>query len=399
MNTFRALLLCLTFLLPHLFVAAAENPGQRKSVPIKFLAELSDRNAFEAGDVAISGDAIVVGSIFDRFIDLYEKPTNGWQTTNTPTAVLTCDGAQYCYYPEIYGDTVVAIAETGGGTSFAVDVFVKPSGGWTSMLPTEVLTDPDPLASFVAVAANGENIVAIAQEGGNPGYKAHIDIFGRPSGAWKDSMPSAILTASNGDYFEGLAMSGETIIAGAPEYYRNFGLGAAYIFVEPSGGWVNATETAKLTPTDGDPYGANFGIAVAISTDATEVLVGELFSSSGAGAAFEFTKPSNGWVSTTETAEFTRTSNETSDDGFGTAVAINGNIALVGAEDAGAQYGQGYAYLYQKPSGGWINSTPTTSGTCADRDCGEFGVTLAINGSTTVIGSSNDNGAAWVYGP
>ncbi len=399
MNTFRALLLCLTFLLPHLFVAAAENPGQRKSVPIKFLAELSDRNAFEAGDVAISGDAIVVGSIFDRFIDLYEKPTNGWQTTNTPTAVLTCDGAQYCYYPEIYGDTVVAIAETGGGTSFAVDVFVKPSGGWTSMLPTEVLTDPDPLASFVAVAANGENIVAIAQEGGNPGYKAHIDIFGRPSGAWKDSMPSAILTASNGDYFEGLAMSGETIIAGAPEYYRNFGLGAAYIFVEPSGGWVNATETAKLTPTDGDPYGANFGIAVAISTDATEVLVGELFSSSGAGAAFEFTKPSNGWVSTTETAEFTRTSNETSDDGFGTAVAINGNIALVGAEDAGAQYGQGYAYLYQKPSGGWINSTPTTSGTCAHRDCGEFGVRLAINGSTTVIGSSNDNGAAWVYGP
>ncbi len=398
MNTFRALLLCLTILLPHL-LGAAENPEQRNPISIKFLAELSGGNADNAGDVAISGNTVVIGGGFDRFIDLYEKPTNGWQTTNTPTAVLTCDGAQYCYYPEIYGDTVVAIAETGGGTSFAVDVFVKPSGGWTSMLPTEVLTDPDPLASFVAVAANGENIVAIAQEGGNPGYKAHIDIFGRPSGTWKDSMPSAILTASNGDYFEGLAMSGGTIVAGAPEYYRNFGLGAAYIFVEPSGGWVNATETAKLTPTDGSPYGANFGIAVAISTDATEVLVGELFSSSGAGAAFEFTKPSNGWVSTTETAEFTRTSNETSDDGFGTAVAINGNIALVGAEDAGAQYGQGYAYLYQKPSGGWINSTPTTSGTCADRDCGEFGVTLAINGSTTVIGSSNDNGAAWVYGP
>ena len=398
MNTLRTFLLCLAVLLSNLF-AIAESPAQNQApASAKFLAELSALGTDNAGDAAISGDTIIVSGGYDNFIDVYEKPANGWQTTTTPNAILRCDNAFECTSVAIYGDTVAAITSNNGNYGFAVDVFVKPPGGWKNMTQTAVLTDPDPAAAFVAICLNGSNLAAVSQEGGNPGYNAHIDIFGKSSGDWRHGTPSAVLKASNGDYFDALAMSGRTIIAGAPEYYGNLGLGAAYIFIEPAGGWVDATENAKLSPTDGSPYGALFGISVAISSDATEVIVGEQFSSNGAGAAFEFTMPPNGWQSTTQTAEFTRTTGGTFDDEFGSEVAINGNVALVGAENAGAPYGQGLVYLYEEPEGGWTDATPTTHGTCPNEACGKFGASVAIAGSIAVIGSTNHNGAAWVYG-
>jgi hypothetical protein len=42
------------------------------------------------------------------------------------------------------------------------------------------------------------------------------------------------------------------------------GTGAAYVFVEPSGGWTNMTETAKLT-AKGAQNGYRVGSAVAIA--------------------------------------------------------------------------------------------------------------------------------------
>ena len=42
--------------------------------------------------------------------------------------------------------------------------------------------------------------------------------------------------------------------------------GSAYVFVKPPGGWVDMTETAKLTASDG-AAGDQFGISVSISGD------------------------------------------------------------------------------------------------------------------------------------
>jgi FG-GAP repeat len=73
----------------------------------------------------------------------------------------------------------------------------------------------------------------------------------------------ARLTASDGAANNQLgfsvAVSGDTIVAGAPfatigainGIGGNAGQGAAYVFVKPASGWANATETARLTASDG----------------------------------------------------------------------------------------------------------------------------------------------------
>ena len=66
----------------------------------------------------------------------------------------------------------------------------------------------------------------------------------------------------NQDWFGvSAAVSGNTVVVGA--FDANIErTGAAYVFVKPSRGWGNMTQTATLTPSDG---GAAFGYSVAIS--------------------------------------------------------------------------------------------------------------------------------------
>lgn len=68
----------------------------------------------------------------------------------------------------------------------------------------------------------------------------------------------ATLTASDGqsgDYFGySVGVGGNTIIVGAfqASVNGNRSQGAAYVFVEPMTGWVNMSQTAKLTASDGN---------------------------------------------------------------------------------------------------------------------------------------------------
>ena len=65
-----------------------------------------------------------------------------------------------------------------------------------------------------------------------------------------------------------VAISGDRIVAGAQDATvgANADQGAVYVFVEPRGGWVSTTDTAKLTASDG-AAGDLFGWWVAASGD------------------------------------------------------------------------------------------------------------------------------------
>jgi hypothetical protein len=65
-----------------------------------------------------------------------------------------------------------------------------------------------------------------------------------------------------------VAVSRDTIVAGAvgATVNGNSGQGAAYVFIKPARGWADATQTAKLTASDG-AAGDNFGASVAVSGD------------------------------------------------------------------------------------------------------------------------------------
>ena len=94
--------------------------------------------------------------------------------------------------------------------------------------------------------------------------------------------------------------------------------GAAYVFVEPTGGSTDATETARLTSSDGVSQGA-FGASVAINGK-TLMAGAPNAGSVGQGEAYLFVEPPNGWATGTETARLTA-SNGNVGDTFGYSVA------------------------------------------------------------------------------
>jgi hypothetical protein len=198
----------------------------------------------------------------------------------------------------------------------------------------------------------------------------------------------AELTASDGNYNDhfglAVAMSGSTVVVGAPlaTIGSNTEEGEAYVFVKPVNGWGNMTQVAKLTPSNGSEY-LHFGWSVAISGDTIVVGTDAL---QGAGNAYIFVKPTNGWKDMTETAGLA---------GFDTWVAIYGNTIV-------ASGGLGLVDVFVKPKNGWVSGLPpnavltASDGTSSDN----FGSSVAISGGTVVVGApgfNNQTGASYVF--
>jgi hypothetical protein len=222
------------------------------------------------------------------------------------------------------------------------------------------LTAPDGQKEdrFGAALSIDGNTLAItgAYEVGYPGGRTAWVYQKGADNSWSDPVLVAELTASNGDRLEGVAVSGNTIVVGAPAATVN-GVqfqGCAYVFVEGAGGWKNAHETAQLTSSDGY-FNNGFGISVAIQKD-TIVVGASGAGTVGQGEAYVFTRPAAGWVSATETAKLL-SSNGQKYDSLGLSISVNGVVAAVGAPGAGSN--NGAVYLFQEMRGGWQSMTET----------------------------------------
>lgn len=261
-----------------------------------------------------------------------------------------------------------------------------------------------------SISISGSTIVVGAPQAtvGSNTYQGAAYVFVEPKAGWMNMPQTAKLTASDGapyNYFgNSVSIDGSTIVVGAMDATigSNQGQGAAYVFVQPTGGWANGNETAKLTASDGglDDF---FGYSVSIS--GSTVVVGEphatVDSNFDQGAAYVYVEPAGGWVGSTETAKLT--SNGVTGDQFGQSVSINGSTIAIGAPyvAAGGKYSQGAAYVFTEPAGGWVDMTPTAELTVASGPGGEyFGTSIATSGSTVVAGAPGANsfaGAAYVF--
>ncbi len=197
--------------------------------------------------------------------------------------------------------------------------------------------------------------------------------------------------AANDNFGNSVAISGNTVVVGAwdAKVGANSAQGAAYVFVESGSGWANMTQTAKLTASGG-AASDNFGVSVSI--DGNTVVVGasgaKVGSNSAQGAAYVFVKPSSGWANMTQTAKLTVSGGAASDN-FGVSVSVSGNTVVVGAWDAkvGANTLQGAAYVFVKPSSGWANMTQTAKLTASDGAASDnFGDSVSVSGNTVLVG-------------
>ena len=371
--------------------------------------------------VAVSGNTMVVGAYWTKVggntnqgvAYVFTGSGSSWTQTAELTASNGAAGTDFGFSVAISGNTVVVGAHgtavngnTGQGAAY---VFVEPSSGWSGNLTqTAELTASDGAAGNLfgrSVAISGNTVVVGAWHatvGGNANQGAAY-VFVEPSSGWANMTQTAKLTASDGtatNYFgRSVAISADdTIVVGAYDATvgNNTQQGAAYVFTEPSGGWTNMSQTAKLTASGG-AAGDAFGISVAIDSETDMVVVGAFLANSGEGAAYVFTEPASGWASVTQ--PINQTANLTASDlggSFGNSVAVSAaaDTILVGASSAfGGNFDQGAAYVFESASGVW---TQTQKLTASDGATGDgFGQSVAISGNTLASTGSN---AAYVFG-
>ena len=353
--------------------------------------------------VAVDGDTAVVGAYEDESEKgaayvLAKDSSGAWSQVAKLTASDGEAGDIFGWSVAVDGDTVVV----GARYDDSAYVFTKPGTGWATATETAKLTASDGVVGDwfgQSVAVDWDTVVVGASEDDGSG-SAYVFTKAADS-VWTDATQTAKLTASDGDDFDefgkSVAVDGDTVVAGAP---NNDGYGSAYVFIKPAAGWGDATQTAKLTPgaTDDEAAGlaGTFGAAVAVDGDT--VVVGASAYSGSQGRAYVFTKPSGGWEDAERTAELATSDAEKNQ--FGWSVAVDGNTVVVGAhtDDASDSVNDsGSAYVFTKATDSvWADATETVKLTATDGASGEqFGWSIAAGGGTVVVGAhwDDDKGA------
>lgn len=296
-----------------------------------------------------------------------------------------------------------AATVSGHNDQGAVYAFLESDAAWTQ---TAKLTAIDGAAGdeFGArVALDGTTALVSAPSGEvEAGHYSQgvVYAFSQANGGWTQA---DILSASDGtpyDYFGlGVTISDYIAVITAPyaAIGNNGSQGKAYVFVRKGGGWI---QTEILTANTGGKE-THFGRAVTV--DGTTALVGGMVNVNGdhRNLVFVFAESNDIW-----TQEATLTASDgTAGDGFGTAIALDGSTALIGAffANVGGNFSQGAAYVFSQSNGTW---TQTAKLTATDGGASNiFGKSVAIDGANMLVGSpqatidSNwDQGAAYFYG-
>ena len=288
----------------------------------------------------------------------------------------------------ISGDTAVISEEAFNGFKNAVaDVFVKTAQGWRNTSPVAKLSGPERGEPYIAPVAIDGNTIVVAGPVGFDGIAGYVFVYVKPTGGWTDMLPTAVLTPSDTndtDFGDSVSISGDTIVVG-DDGYGSTGLGAAYVYVKPASGWHSMTETAKLTASDGINTDL-FGYSVSIS-GGTIIVGATQFGNilhPGPGKTYVFVEPATGWASMTQTAELTA-SGLPDGDVFGFSIAVDGNVVVVGSYVYNGFLGA--AFVYQKPASGWANMTQTATLTPGDGIIGEFAYSVALSGKIVIAGA------------
>jgi FG-GAP repeat len=374
--------------------------------------------------IAVSGNTVVVGAPEHKVganaqqgaVYVFTMGAGGWANA-TQTAELTdsagAAGAELGYSVAISGNTIAAGEPAGTEllhdsnpthSQGTVDVFTT-TGAWTSTgTPNAQLTESsetDVLGGELgwSVAISGKTIVAGAPFDGTHGDPEGVAyVFVEPGGGWSGSHTQAAeLTESNPsgeDHFgASVAISGGTVVAGANFFVGDRAQGAAFVFTEPGGGWSGTrTQNAVLKASEPNLAGGD-GLGLSVGVSGNTVVAGafnhKVGQESGQGTAYVFAMPDGGWKDMTQTAELT-TGEPLEGNALGFSVAISGSTVVAGApsHQVGQDSDQGIVYVFTEPAGGWVNAAQTEALTASDGTPSDnLGYSVAISGSTIASGA------------
>lgn len=192
--------------------------------------------------------------------------------------------------------------------------------------------------------------------------------------------------AAGSDLFgTSVAISGDTIVIGAAlDDDNGASSGSVYVYVNDVNGW---SEQQKLTASDGGA-GDQFGTSVAIDGDL--IVVGARFwedgsSGDNAGAAYVFSRSGSTWSED----QILEASDQAANDWFGRSVDIDGERIVVGAHEhdvsSTSDAGQAYVFDYNSGTSNWDEKAVlAASDTEAEA---EFGRSVTVSGDRVAIGA------------
>lgn len=297
-----------------------------------------------------------------------------WAATAIPQTTLKGAGKGFRVSALSSDGRVAVVADPRAALVFRA----TSSGSWGSVVrPSANLRLPQSaLANLTAVAASSDGTTVLVAAGSVAKSRAAVYVFHVPSPrAWRSSVnPMAKLTnaAAPAGFGSGVALSsdGSTALVGQLQ-------GADVFHVPAAGSWRSSSRpTATLVADAVDAQAGGLGIAVALSADGATALIGATNLSTLVGAAYIFRAAApDTWTSkAAPDAVLTDGAVGLFGDGFGAAVALSpeGTTALVGAPNL-AFGPAGAAYLFRVRSPRAWASTTDPDAVVAQRGGGRSG--------------------------
>ena len=388
-------------------VAPSNPPGTEAYQTVAFavtgcgiLPTLTSPNA-EAGGlfgqaVAVSGTTVVVGAEYETasgYTDAgraYVCNARTGRLISTLTSPNAQVGGFFGYSVAVSGTTVVVGAPeetaTGSRESGHAYVFRASTGA-----PIATLTSPNSQTDGffgLSVAISGSTVVVGAYGETALGYSdvGHAYVFKATTGALISTLMSPSAQAY-GEFGSSVAISGSTVVVGAPDQTTSGHpyAGHAYVFRATTGAPI-----ATLTSPNAQTVGL-FGASVAVS--GTTVVVGapgeNVSGHLAAGRAYIFKATTGALIATLASPDAQR------NGGFGTSVAVGGTTVVVGApgENASEYVSAGHAYVFKATTGALITTLTSPNA----QTNGEFGVSVAVSGTTVVVGARFETASGYLY--
>ena len=380
---------------------------------------------FFGWSVALDGTTLVVGAYGDDDNAVNSGSVYVYDLTKTindeefERKIIASDGAagdHFSHSVAIDGTKIVANAyndDDNGKDSGSVYVYdltkTSEDDGFETKITASDGANNDLFG--ISVALNGTTlVVGSSLDDDNGSESGSVYVYDLTKNIEDEGFETKI-TASDGaesDYFGvSVAIDGNTLVVGAYNDDDNGNdSGSVYVFNGTFGSGNTDTEDpiteTKLTASDGGQYDY-FGFSIAI--DGTTLVVGALVDDdkgpdSGSVYVYDLTKtPEDDGFETKITA-----SDGAASDYFGVSVAIDGTTLVVGAygdDDNGPQSGSVYVYDLTKTINDEEFERKITASDDASSD--QFGQSVALNGTTLVVGAHLDDdkgtnsGSVYVY--
>ncbi|AXG05329.1 PKD domain-containing protein [Haloplanus rubicundus] len=387
-------------------------PPTASTVPTEFIAyngssyigfgtalALAENVALVGAQEAENGDGTPVGAVYT-----IERTDNGWSLVDI---IMPYDGGlrdSFGSSVALWGDTALVGSpkhrtvddrQTG-----AVYVFERGNEEWISRTKLVPSTDyvGDYFGDPVEIVGNVAIVGASGELSSDGDRAGSAYLYERTDGEWNQRAKLAPESSNSSFFGSSVALSEDICLVSSwnREASGDAATGAVYVFERANGQW---TQQAKLGTSDTASQ-SFFGTATALS--GTTALIGAAFDSEpngeAAGSAYVFERVGGQWVQQAKLVP---------DDGdehdfFGASVALGTDIALIGAtadEDPNGERA-GSVYVFLRSRDGWTQYAKLAPKQSGPEDV--FGVAVDLFDDSALIGASGSStdphwGAAYLF--